>query len=174
MAQGGKTSAVGFSGIPFPLSSRHGVVHELCAGISLLSGLWEPWLHRACLFTLHYIDFISSVKNDVYKGRFCSLHESGSLHLEWPERLSVFRAGLAWILESSPWPIGHLVASSRASHVGFVQSYSNLYIAHPPPNPLPRAMTLCEVLYTQMSQVQSWHSQVTDRGGWPRTILGIL
>lgn len=81
MAQGGKTSALGLCGIPFPLSFRHGVVHGLYAGISLLSGLWEPWLHRTRLFTLHCTHIISSVKSHVYKRRFCSLRESGRLRL---------------------------------------------------------------------------------------------
>lgn len=80
------------------------------------------------------------------------------------ERLSIFGAGLAWILESRPVQLG--IQRPLGPAMFYLSSHTaNLYIAHSYGPAY--AMTLCEVPQTQMSQGPSWHSQVTDRGGWP-------
>lgn len=107
------------------------------------------------IYSTLYI-LISSVKNDVYKRKFCSLHKSGSL------RLGIFRAELACVLESRPVQLG-IQPPLGPAMLDLSSHTADLYIAH---SYRPAcAMTLYEVLDTHMSQVLSWHSQVTDRGG---------
>lgn len=80
----------------------------------------------------------------------------------WRERLSIFRVGLAWILESRPVQLD--IQPPLGPTMLDLSSHIYIYIAHSYHPGC--AMTLCEVLDTQMSQVPSWgDSQVTDRGG---------
>lgn len=87
-----------------------------------------------------------------------SLRKSGSPCLEMAGEAQHFRSRV-WILESNPVKLGTQLPLEPAM-LDLSSHTANLYIV-----PLSLAISLCDVLYTQMSQVQSWHSQVTERGG---------
>ena len=73
--------------------------------MSRVQGSASPAARGSLGFTglvyLHYTDFISSVKKTMFtRGGSVPFMSQGACSYRWPERLSVFRAGLAWILES--------------------------------------------------------------------------